>query len=104
MASRFELEQFTHDHDFLGDSHEAHEKRTRYVVALTAAMMVVEIAARWMTGSRALLAKRLHAKRSRKGPPDCSGGPDFRMQIISADDFARREEEVDLDLRVLVAI
>lgn len=60
MASRFELEQFAHDHDFLGDSHDAHEKRTRYVVALTAAMMVVEIAAGWMTGSMALLADGFH--------------------------------------------
>lgn len=49
-----------HDHVFLGDAHDAHEKRTRYVVALTAAMMVVEIAAGWITGSMALLADGFH--------------------------------------------
>lgn len=49
-----------HDHDFLGAGHNRHEKRTRYVVALTAAMMVVEIAAGWITGSMALLADGFH--------------------------------------------
>lgn len=49
-----------HDHVFLGDAHDAHEKRTRYVVALTAIMMVVEIVAGWLTGSMALLADGFH--------------------------------------------
>lgn len=49
-----------HDHVFLGDAHDAHEKRTRYVVGLTALMMVVEIVAGWMTGSMALLADGFH--------------------------------------------
>jgi cation diffusion facilitator family transporter len=49
-----------HSHNFLGHAHQAHERRTRYVVVLTAAMMVVEIAAGWMTGSMALLADGLH--------------------------------------------
>jgi cation diffusion facilitator family transporter len=49
-----------HDHSFLGSDHDAHEKRTRYVVALTAAMMVVEIVAGWWTGSMALLADGIH--------------------------------------------
>lgn len=49
-----------HSHDFLSESHDRHEKRTRYVVALTAAMMVVEIAAGWLTGSMALLADGFH--------------------------------------------
>lgn len=49
-----------HDHVFLGDAHDAHEKRTRYVVALTAVMMVVEIVAGWLTGSMALLADGFH--------------------------------------------
>ena len=31
-----------HDHIFLGGSHDAHERRTRWVVALTALMMVGE--------------------------------------------------------------
>ncbi|MCX8475864.1 MAG: CDF family Co(II)/Ni(II) efflux transporter DmeF [Sphingomonas sp.] len=49
-----------HSHAFLGDAHDEHERRTRWVVALTAAMMVVEIAAGWLTGSMALLADGLH--------------------------------------------
>src|SRR3546814_3561111 len=34
-----------HEHIFLGEAHDAHERRTRWVVALTAGMMVVEIIA-----------------------------------------------------------
>lgn len=49
-----------HEHVFLGTAHDVHEKRTRYVVALTAAMMLVEIAAGWLTGSMALLADGFH--------------------------------------------
>jgi cation diffusion facilitator family transporter len=52
--------EHVHGHLFLGDAHEAHERRTRYVVALTAAMMVVEIVAGWTTGSMALLADGFH--------------------------------------------
>lgn len=52
--------EHVHDHVFLGDTHDAHEKRTRYVVALTAGMMVLEIAAGWATGSMALLADGFH--------------------------------------------
>lgn len=47
-------------HHMLGDAHHAHERRTRLVVALTAVMMVVEIAAGWVTGSMALLADGIH--------------------------------------------
>jgi cation diffusion facilitator family transporter len=53
-------DDLTHDHVFLGDAHDAHEKRTRYVVRLTALMMVVEIVAGWITGSMALLADGFH--------------------------------------------
>ncbi|MDK2767998.1 MAG: CDF family Co(II)/Ni(II) efflux transporter DmeF [Sphingomonas sp.] len=49
-----------HEHIFLSQAHEAHERRTLYVVVLTAAMMVVEIAAGWLTGSMALLADGFH--------------------------------------------
>lgn len=49
-----------HHHNFLSASHDAHERRTRYVVALTAAMMVVEIVAGLWTGSMALLADGVH--------------------------------------------
>src|SRR3546814_12363845 len=45
-----------HEHIFLGEAHDAHERRTRWVVALTAGMMVVEIIAGWLPGSMALLA------------------------------------------------
>ena len=53
-------DDLTHDHVYLGDAHDAHEKRTRYVVGLTALMMVVEIVAGWITGSVALLADGFH--------------------------------------------
>ena len=45
-----------HDHIFLGGSHDAHERRTRWVVALTALMMVGEVVAGTLFGSMALLA------------------------------------------------
>ncbi len=55
-----ESNPLSHDHNFLSASHDAHEKRTRYVVALTATMMVLEIAAGLWTGSMALLADGIH--------------------------------------------
>lgn len=51
---------YAHEHVFLGSAHDAHEQRTRWVVALTAAMMAVEIVAGWLTGSMALLADGMH--------------------------------------------
>src|SRR3546814_7974737 len=51
---------FAHDHNFLGDQHDAHANRTRWVVALTAAMMIVEIIAGLWTGSMATLANGIH--------------------------------------------
>lgn len=60
MATRYELEELAHDHDFLGESHERNARRTLWVVALTAVMMVGEIAAGWITGSMALLADGFH--------------------------------------------
>lgn len=53
------LEQWQHDHDFHLDSSHG-ERRTRYVVLLTAVMMVVEIAAGYLYGSMALLADGWH--------------------------------------------
>lgn len=50
----------THDHVFLGDNHERNERRTWMVIALTAAMMVAEIAAGTYYGSMALLADGWH--------------------------------------------
>lgn len=60
MATRIEIEQLAHEHDFLGTDHERNARRTLWVVALTAAMMVGEIAAGLVTGSMALLADGFH--------------------------------------------
>ena len=49
-----------HSHHYLGHRHERNEIRTRWVVALTAVTMVVEIAVGWMSGSMALLADGWH--------------------------------------------
>lgn len=54
------LESWRHDHDFLGDRHDQNERQTRLVIALTAAMMVIEIAAGTLFGSMALLADGWH--------------------------------------------
>jgi cation diffusion facilitator family transporter len=45
---------------FLGSRHTRHERRTWFVVALTAVMMVGEIAVGWLSGSMALLADGWH--------------------------------------------
>jgi cation diffusion facilitator family transporter len=50
----------THEHVFLGSSHDENARRTLWVVLLTVAMMVVEIAAGAITGSMALLADGFH--------------------------------------------
>ena len=49
-----------HDHVFLSDRHDENARRTLLVVWITAAMMVVEIAAGYWTGSMALLADGFH--------------------------------------------
>src|SRR5881275_1087127 len=54
------IDQWTHDHVFLGHQHARNERRTWFVVALTAAMMVGEIAAGSLFGSMALLADGWH--------------------------------------------
>ncbi|WP_081913036.1 CDF family Co(II)/Ni(II) efflux transporter DmeF, partial [Sphingobium sp. ba1] len=48
------------DHIYLSDGHDKNARRTLWVVWLTAATMVVEIVAGWMTGSMALLADGFH--------------------------------------------
>ncbi|RON85676.1 CDF family Co(II)/Ni(II) efflux transporter DmeF [Pseudomonas fluorescens] len=53
-------ERFSHDHQFLGASHDENARRTLWVVALTFVMMVGEIAAGYLTGSMALLADGFH--------------------------------------------
>jgi cation diffusion facilitator family transporter len=54
------VEQWTHDHVFLGPKHSDNERRTWIVVALTTVMMVGEIAAGSLFGSMALLADGWH--------------------------------------------
>ncbi|HEY3795637.1 MAG TPA: CDF family Co(II)/Ni(II) efflux transporter DmeF [Bradyrhizobium sp.] len=54
------LDQWTHDHVFLGAQHEHNERRTWFVVALTLAMMIGEITAGSLFGSMALLADGWH--------------------------------------------
>lgn len=54
------LDQWTHDHVFLGPKHGHNERRTWFVVALTAVMMVGEIVAGSLFGSMALLADGWH--------------------------------------------
>ena len=54
------IDQWTHDHVFLGAKHSHNERRTWFVVALTAAMMVGEIVTGWLSGSMALLADGWH--------------------------------------------
>jgi cation diffusion facilitator family transporter len=54
------VDQWTHDHVFLGPKHADNERRTWFVVALTVVMMVGEIVAGSMFGSMALLADGWH--------------------------------------------
>jgi len=54
------IDQWTHEHVFLGEKHEHNERRTWFVVALTAVMMIGEIAAGTLFGSMALLADGWH--------------------------------------------
>lgn len=55
-----QLSSTTHRHDFLGENHGRNERRVRAVIALTVAMMLVEIAAGVAYGSMALVADGLH--------------------------------------------
>src|SRR5215468_3351178 len=54
------IEQWTHEHAFLGDRHDENARRTWFVVALTLIMMVGEIVAGSLFGSMALLADGWH--------------------------------------------
>ena len=60
MTSPIAAVDHSHPHDFLGAAHDDNARRTRWVVALTAAMMVGEIVAGYFTGSMALLADGFH--------------------------------------------
>jgi cation diffusion facilitator family transporter len=54
------IEPWRHHHAFLGARHDRHERRTWFVVALTAVMMVGEIAGGAIFGSMALMADGWH--------------------------------------------
>lgn len=54
------LKPWAHGHVFLGDDHGRNERRTRFVILLTAAMMVAEIVTGITYGSMALLADGFH--------------------------------------------
>lgn len=54
------LDDWRHEHVFLGAAHDRNERRTWLVVGLTATMMVVEIAGGAIFGSMALLADGWH--------------------------------------------
>lgn len=60
MPSVSNAATLTHEHNFLGSAHDENARRTLWVVALTAAMMIGEIAAGYLTGSMALLADGFH--------------------------------------------
>lgn len=54
------IENFGHDHAFLGERHERNERRILFVVGLTAVMMVAEIAGGAIYHSMALIADGWH--------------------------------------------
>src|ERR1700688_3648671 len=54
------IEPWQHPHVFLGAKHDRHERRTWFVVALTAAMMVAEITGGSIFGSMAVVADGWH--------------------------------------------
>lgn len=54
------IDQWTHDHNFLGERHSRNERRTWFVVAITVTMMIGEITAGSIFGSMALLADGWH--------------------------------------------
>jgi cation diffusion facilitator family transporter len=54
------LDDWRHDHVFLGAAHDRNERRTWFVVGLTTTMMVAEIAGGTLFGSMALLADGWH--------------------------------------------
>ncbi|CAI8746874.1 Cation diffusion facilitator family transporter [Pseudomonas sp. IT-196MI5] len=60
MTRAPQASRFSHDHVFLGASHDENARRTLWVVALTFVMMIGEIAAGYITGSMALLADGFH--------------------------------------------
>ena len=54
------IDDWRHEHVFLGADHARNERRSWVVVALCGAMMAAEIIGGWLTGSMALIADGLH--------------------------------------------
>jgi cation diffusion facilitator family transporter len=54
------LTAWQHDHEFLGEAHDRNERRTWFVVVLTAVMMIAEIIGGHVYGSMALVADGWH--------------------------------------------
>jgi len=60
MTGYGDIGPLTHEHSYLGDSHDTNARRTLWVVVLTSVMMVGEIIAGSMFNSMALLADGFH--------------------------------------------
>lgn len=54
------IDDWRHEHVFLGAAHARNERRSWAVVAVCGAMMAAEIGGGWLTGSMALIADGLH--------------------------------------------
>jgi cation diffusion facilitator family transporter len=54
------IDDWRHEHVFLGTDHARNERRSWLVVAVCGAMMAAEIVGGWLTGSMALIADGLH--------------------------------------------
>jgi cation diffusion facilitator family transporter len=54
------IEDFRHEHVFLGEHHERNERKTWFVIALCGAMMATEIIGGSIVGSMAVVADGLH--------------------------------------------
>lgn len=54
------IEDFRHEHVFLGEHHERNERKTWLVIALCGAMMIAEIVGGTIFGSMAVIADGLH--------------------------------------------
>jgi cation diffusion facilitator family transporter len=60
LSIHSEIDALSHEHVFLGDRHDENARRTLWVVALTAVMMVGEVIAGSIFNSMALLADGFH--------------------------------------------
>src|SRR2546423_8864163 len=84
------LDQWTHDHLFLGPKHARNERRTWFVVALTAVMMVGEIVAGKPFGSEAPPARRRHNATPAPAPGPAPLAPLFSRRAAANTKFTFR--------------